>query len=89
MADTSGNWMMSFPNSVVMENPHRMEIQQTAAIQSGSHEAGYNFRRYFHPASHSSIFFTTELPVNEVFRRSAYEMVEALHAGNQSPDGFA
>ncbi len=89
MADTSGNWMMSFPNSVVMENPHRMEIQQTAAIQSGSNETGGNFRRYFHPASHASIFFTTELTVNEVIRRSAYEMVESLHVGNQNPDGFA
>ncbi len=31
----------------------------------------------------------TELTVNEVFRRSAYEMVEALRTGNQSLDGFA
>ena len=66
-----------------------MEIQQTAALQSGGYESGFNFRRYFHPAAHSSIFFTTELTVNEVFRRSAYQMVEALHEGNQTPYGFS
>jgi hypothetical protein len=55
-----------------------------SAPRPSSDESGCNS---FHTA-HSSIFFTTELTVNEVFRRSAYEMVEARHAGNQSPDGF-
>ncbi len=87
MADSSGNWMMSFPNSIVMENPHRMEVQQTAALQSGN-QSGFNFRRYFHPTAHSSIFFSTELSVNEVFRRSAYQMIDQLHEGNESPYGF-
>ena len=89
MADTSGNWLMTFPGSVVMENPHRMEIRQTAAIHNLSHENGYNLRRYFHPASVSSIFFTEDYSVSSVFRRSSYEMIESSHAGNSNPFGFA
>ena len=89
MADTSGNWLMTFPGSVVMENPHHMEIRQTAAIHNLSHENGYNLRRYFHPASVSSIFFTEDYSVSSVFRRSAYEMIESSHEGNLNPYGFA
>ena len=89
MADTSGNWLMTFPGSVVMENPHHMEIRQTAAIHNLSHENGYNLRRYFHPAAVSSIFFTEDYSVSSVFRRSAYEMIESSHEGNLNPYGFA
>ena len=66
-----------------------MEIQQTAAIHTLESNNQFNFRRYFQPAAHSAIFFTTELSISEVFRRSAYEMVETLHAGNENPYGFA
>lgn len=71
---------------------HNTRVQHGSIAPNGksdprpsSDESGCNS---FHTA-HSSIFFTTELTVNEVFRRSAYEMVEARHAGSQSPDGFA
>ena len=89
MADSSGNWIMTFPNSYVIENPYRMEIQQTASIQSGSDDSGFNLRRYFHPTAHSSIFFTSELTVDEVFRRSAYELVEDAHQSNSTPFGLS
>jgi VCBS repeat-containing protein len=88
MADSSGNWMMAFPNAVVMEQPHQMEIRQTSAIQSLGHEGGFNLRRYYHPAAVASIFFTEDYSISSVFRRSAYEMVEAAHEGTINPFGF-
>jgi hypothetical protein len=80
--------MMSFPNSVVVENPHRMDIVQTAATYSGVGSGSSGLRRYFHPACHSSIFFTTELTPMEVSRRTAYQMMETVHEGNNNPYGF-
>lgn len=89
LSDSSGNWMMNFPGSLIMEHPHRMEILQTAAIHSSAGESGFGFRRYFQPAACASIFFTTELTPTEVLKRSAYEMVDSLHRGNLSPYGFS
>lgn len=80
---------MNFPGSVVMENPYRLDIQQTAAIQGLGSDSGFNFRRFYYPASLSSTYFTTELTVNSVMRRSAYEMVDSLHDSNEHPYGFA
>jgi uncharacterized repeat protein (TIGR01451 family) len=88
VADASGNWLITFPNILIYEYPHRMEIIVTPAINNLSHENGFNLRRYFHPAIHTELFMNESLSVAGVFRNRAYNIVEAQHAANTLPLGF-
>ena len=86
VADSGGNWLANFPNTVIWKHPHRMDVQQTAPIQSDvSALDGFNMRRYFHPATHHSLFFTERLTVSSVMRNSAYQTIESMHEANNSP----
>lgn len=86
VADSGGNWLASFPNTVIWKHPHRMDVEQTAPIQTDVHELdGFNMRRYFHPALHSSLFFSERDTVSSVMRNSAYETIDSMHEANNSP----
>ena len=86
VADSGGNWLANFPNAVIWKHPHRMDVEQTAPIQSDVQEVdGFNMRRYFHPAMHSSLFFTERDTVSSVMRNSAAETIDSMHAANNSP----
>jgi hypothetical protein len=88
VADSAGNWLISFPNIIIYEYPHRMEIIVTPAISNLSHENGFNLRRYFHPAIHAGLALTEPLSVASVFRNRAYNIIESQHAANIHPLGF-
>ena len=88
VADSAGNWLVSFPNIIIYEYPHRMEIIVTPAINNLAHENGFNLRRYFHPAIHAGLVLTEPLNVAGVFRNRAYNIVEAQHSANTHPLGF-
>ena len=90
VADTGGNWLMTFPGSVIHEHPHRMDVRQTAAGYSGAvaGSSGYNLRRFFQPVIHSTIFFAEELSVGKVLRESAYQTVEAMHNAAEGENRF-
>ena len=88
VADAGGNWMVTFPNMIIYEQPHRMEIIVTPAISNVSHETGFNLRRYFHPAIHAGLVMTESLSVASVFRNRASNIVEAQHSANTHPLGF-
>jgi hypothetical protein len=88
VADTSGNWLMTFPNIVIFEHPHRMEIAVTPAIGNVAHETGFNLRRYFHPAIHTELYCNETLSVSGVFRNRAYNIVDAMHSASTRPLGF-
>lgn len=86
VADSGGNWLASFPNTVIWKHPHRMDVEQTAPIQSDVERVdGFNMRRYFHPATHHSLFFTERLTVESVMRNSAYATIESMHETNNNP----
>lgn len=86
VADSGGNWLANFPNAVIWKHPHRMDVVQTAPIQTDVNELdGFNMRRYYHPATHHSLFFTEQDTVTSVMRNSAYETIESMHQANQSP----
>ncbi len=88
VADSAGNWLVSFPNIIIYEYPHRMEIIVTPAVNNLAHENGFNLRRYFHPAIHAGLVMTEPLSVASVFRNRAYNIVEAQHSANFHPLGF-
>ncbi len=88
VADSGGNWLMSFPNIVIFEHPHRMEIVVTPAISNAAHENGFNLRRYFHPAIHTELYCNEQMSVAGVFRNRAYNIIDAMHSGNTRPLGF-
>ena len=86
VADSGGNWLANFPNTVIWKHPHRMDVEQTAPIQTDVHELdGFNMRRYFHPALHSSLFFTERDTVSSVMRNSAFETIDSMHHANNRP----
>ena len=88
VADSGGNWLMSFPNIVIFEQPHRMEIVVTPAISNAAHETGFNLRRYFHPAIHTELYCNEQLSVSGVLRNRAYNIIDAMHSANTRPLGF-
>ncbi|TXT27875.1 MAG: Conserved repeat protein, partial [Planctomycetota bacterium] len=88
VADSAGNWLVSFPNLLIYEYPHRMEILVTPAVNNLSHENGFNLRRYFHPAIHTELYMSETPTVAGVFRNRAYNIVEAQHEANIHPLGF-
>ena len=88
VADSGGNWLVSFPNLLIYESPHRMEIIVTPAINNVSHENGFNLRRYFHPAIHTELYMSETPTIAGVFRNRAYNIVEAQHSANTNPLGF-
>ncbi|MEM7783024.1 MAG: SdrD B-like domain-containing protein [Planctomycetota bacterium] len=86
VADAGGNWVANFPNAVIWKHPHRMDVQQTAPIQSDIDQVdGFNMRRYFHPATHSSLFFSEQDTVHSIERNSAFETINSMHMANNSP----
>ena len=91
VADTGGNWVMSFPNAVIHEQPHRMEVRQTAAVHAsavGETDAGFNLRRYYQPTLHATLFFTESPSVGAVFRGTASATIGHMHAANLRPLAF-
>jgi hypothetical protein len=86
VADSGGNWLASFPNTVIWKHPHRMDVEQTAPIQSDVEKTdGFNMRRYFHPAMHHSLFFTERVTVESVLRNTAFETINSMHEANNAP----
>ena len=88
VADTGGNWLMTFPGAVIYEQPHRMDVDQTPALHNATADAGYNLRRFFQPVIHSTIFFAKDPSVGQVLRNSAYSTVEAMHRAAEGTIGF-
>lgn len=88
VADSAGNWLMQFPTVVLSETPYQMQIQQTLSVQNDSFEAGFNLRRFFHPAVHSQVFMTSPLNVGSAFFHSPSNVLEAMHEANNNPLAF-
>ena len=92
MADTAGNWLMSFPGTVFYEQPQKMEFSRTAAVGStgaGVNEADAQFalRRFFHPVTHATLFFTENPTVGGALGGAAGQRLDAAHRANRHPLG--
>lgn len=88
MADTAGNWLMQFPTVVLYEQPHEMRIEQTHAVQNSGQNAGFNMRRFFHPAVHSQLYMNEPISVGAAFRHDPFSVLTAMHEANNNPLGF-
>ena len=85
VADTAGNWLMQFPTVVLYEHPHEMRIEQTLAVQNSTFDAGFNLRRFFHPAVHSQLYMNEPLSVGAAFRHTPANVLQAMHEANNNP----
>jgi hypothetical protein len=85
MADTGGNWMASFPGNIMFDQPHSMQIEQTASIVSNDGAGGFNLRTYFSPAMNEQLFFSHAYNVDTVFSNTASASLQAIHQGLNNP----
>lgn len=88
VADAAGNWLMQFPTVVLFEAPHDMRIDQTMAVQNSMFDAGFNLRRFFHPAVHTQLYMSEPLSIGAAFHHSPKNVLAAMHAANNDPLAF-
>jgi len=85
MADTGGNWLMTFPNLVLWDNPHSVEVQQLPALYNHNDMSVFDMRTYFVPAINSQLFFSHTLSVNPIFAFAPAKILAALHEAYERP----
>lgn len=56
-ADAGGNWMATFPSTIVKDVPNSVSIRQLSASYSLGDTVGHNLRTYFSPALNPGHFF--------------------------------
>ncbi len=88
LADAGGNWIASFPGTVIWENPHAMTVQTIGALNTLSEDSQYNTRRYFQPALHPSMFFAQRPTVQSVMQEAPSRVMAAIHDANLRPLQF-
>ena len=94
VADTAGNWLLSFPGTVLYEQPERMEFTRTAAVQQaggpgiGAADGQFALRRFFHPVGHASLFFSERPTVGGALGGAAGHALHAAHEANLNPLRF-
>jgi uncharacterized repeat protein (TIGR01451 family) len=88
VTDAGGNWLMSFPNTVIWEQPHRMSVEQVGAVYQGDDFGGLNLRRYFHPVYSGPLFFSDNATPTTVLRALPNNVLDDIHQANLNPLGF-
>gem|GEM_PF-5879188 len=85
MADTGGNWLAGFSGTLMYDEPHHVDIQQTLSSYNTATGAGYNLRTYFSPAPESKPFFYSGISEAGVFTNTASVALDAMHNFNYNP----
>jgi hypothetical protein len=88
VTDAGGNWLMSFPNTIIFEQPHHMAVEQVGAVYQGDDFGGMNLRRYFHPVYSGPMFFSDNATPTTVLRSLPNNVLDDIHAANLNPLGF-
>ena len=65
VADAGGNWMASFPGTVMYQHPHEIRMVQTAPSTAGA-DASLNLRTFFAPAGQTGLFAYESLSIGRV-----------------------
>ena len=85
LVDAGGNWMTSFPSTILYDYPQTVIItEQPAAVQDPT-QSGFNLRTYFSPAINSSHFFNQQPDVNKVMSQMPGQVLENLYEGAKTP----
>jgi hypothetical protein len=85
MADTAGNWLASFPATLLYDLSHHMELGQTASTYNNSSPGLFNARTYFNPNGIGLIFSRSTLDVDMIFAHMPSTIMASMHASNQTP----
>jgi len=88
IADAGGNWIATFPNSIIYDTPHEATIEQTSANYSQDSGRGFNLRTYFAPALNQGHFFLEDLSVDQVFRKRTSDVLDNAYQADTSPIGM-
>jgi len=88
MVDTGGNWLATFPSTVLKDYPQSVVITQTAAPYADPEAYGFNLRTYFSPAINSSHFFFEQFDIGSVFSKRADNVINSLYKGALNPIHF-
>ncbi len=84
MGDAAGNWLASFPGSLLYDIPHHLRIEQTISSYNASSAGLFNLRTYFNPDFSAMVFSTTPLSVDAVFSELPGSLMESIHESNLS-----
>jgi large repetitive protein len=84
MADTAGNWLASFPSTLLNELPHDMTIEQRISLYNDSTVGLFNMRTYFNPSFTSLVTSSTNLDVATVFAYLPSSLMESVHMSNHN-----
>lgn len=87
LADSAGNWVVTFPNLVLEETPHHVEVYVTPVSYNDSTAGEYNTRVYYTPALDSRHFHSKVVNPAQVFSERAETVMESQHQGNRNPLG--
>jgi uncharacterized repeat protein (TIGR01451 family)/fimbrial isopeptide formation D2 family protein len=90
VVDTGGNWMASFPGTIMKDYPQSVVITQTpAAASSDGSSQGYNLRPYYATAINAGHFFRENLNVSRVTEQTPTRVTDDLQEALSNPIGFA
>jgi large repetitive protein len=78
VADTGGNWLMTFPTTIIHKHSHRMEVVQTPAIPPHGMDSDHSLRRYFHPAVNGTLFFSNQETIAGVMRNQPSVVLNSM-----------
>ena len=87
LADTAGNWTLSFPQTILDKSPHHVEVQVSPASINESTAGQFNTRVYFTPATDARVSHYKGLQVGDVIAEQADSLLDSMHQGNQNPFG--
>ena len=85
VVDTGGNWLATFPNVILSDHPHAMNVSQQSTANDFDGLSGFNLRTYFSPATTQQIFFSHDLSVAQVFAGTPSATAAAVHTGLNNP----
>ncbi|PID75137.1 MAG: hypothetical protein CSB23_05360 [Deltaproteobacteria bacterium] len=83
MADAAGNWLASFPATLMYDVPHHMNIEQTASNYNEDGTLGlFNLRTYFNPNFTSMVYSNSTLDVDAVLAFLPSTIMASMHESN-------
>ncbi len=86
--DTGGNWLATFPSSVIKDYPQTVVIQQTRASHNQASDHGYNLRPYYGSAIHAGHFFNEQLTPDRIESQTSSVLMNAMGRAFLEPLGF-
>ncbi len=88
VVDAGGNWMASFPGTIMKDYPQSVVITQTLSNLQVEEARGYNLRPYYATAINTGQFFRENLNVTRLTEQTAANSGAALQEAMENPISF-